>query len=135
MSKELKKIKKVNKIMSYLKKVDDGLYELLSESTYDKRVSHVVGLVEDMALLALVGKDYDGLDEKFTSPGCYHNEKDKIILWDYENSGYPVENLLDLLKFEGNEKKILEQVKLIKEGLKKKKNTKEDLKRVKKLKP
>lgn len=118
------KISKLLKIFSKINNLDDFIYNILNERFYDKYVSSLIMSLDDLLFIALLNQDYDVTHNSFSTPG--DKSKDKPVLWDFKNGGYPPEKLLDYFKsFKEKEEpskllinKIKYQIKLIKKAQK-----------------
>ena len=93
------KVRQIQKVFKDFQKSDDFLYETFNERIYDEKFGPIHSSMEDMAFIALFGKNYFDVHESFASPGSSESEKaSKPILWDNKNGGYPPEKLIDGLK-------------------------------------
>ena len=109
-----KKLNTIIDIYEPLSKLDDKLFNLLSDKIYDKYVSPLRCGIEDMAFMILFGKTYWEVHEAYNTPG--DDDGTKPVLWD---NGYPPEQIIDYLnnkdiKKEEKIKKLKAKIKLIK---------------------
>lgn len=118
------KIENLLNIFSKINYLDELVYNILNERTYDKYVSPLIISLDDLLFISLLNDTYDDIHKAFNTPG--EKNKTKPLLWDYKNGGYPPEKLLDCFKGIKSRKEISKsliskvkyQIKLIKKAQK-----------------
>lgn len=116
------KIIKLLNILRPVISVDNDLFKMLSDESYDKYASPLYTAIDDIAFMTLFDETYDTIYSRFTTPGDIEavdvNGNLKVSIWD---DGYPPEQVSNLLKnksstIEDLSESILKKVKIIKKA-------------------
>lgn len=116
-------VKKLVTVVDKFNKADKLVFNLLSESAYDKYVSPIMEVIDDLSFLVLFGQDYMSVHEAFNSPG--NDDGKRPVAW---RNGFIPEKILDELKYGKDTKKkvdtildLMKELKLAESEFKKKK--------------